>query len=246
MTPAAIIMQMSARWNPARRGGHKLGKLRNHPIPEAPTYSHILGMTDLASLIIGHYERHAADWDRDRQSNPWNDRIWHEHFADCLPKGAKVLDLGCGSGHPVAQYMAGRGLAVTGVDSSPKMIALYRSRLPDQKWIVADIRGLSLGRTFDGVLSWDSFFHLNHADQRQMFSVFAKHATNHAVLMFNAGPMHGEGVGSYRGDPLYHASLAPEEYAGLLGQYGFDVLEHVVNDRRAGGRTAWLCRRRGE
>ena len=61
--------------------------------------------------------------------------------------------------------------------------------------------------------------------------------------MFNTGPQHGEGVGEYRGDPLYHASLSPTEYAALIGRFGFRVLDHAVNDPQAGGRTAWLCQR---
>jgi SAM-dependent methyltransferase len=203
-------------------------------------------MTNPADLIIRHYERHAVEWDRDRQNSWWNDRVWHERFVDALPKHAKVLDLGCGSGRPIGQYMAERGLSLTGVDSSPTMISLCRSRLPDHEWIEADIRGLSLGRSFDGILSWDSFFHLDHNDQRQMFAVFAKQAATAALLMFNTGPAHGEAIGSYRGDPLYHASLSPNEYDALLSRFGVDVIEHVVNDVRAGGRTVWFCRRQGD
>ena len=161
-----------------------------------------------------------------------------------LPKGASVLDLGCGSGSPVARYMAAQGLKITGVNSSPTFISLCRSRLPDHEWIVGDMRRLSLGRSFHGILAWDSFFHLNHDDQRNMFDIFARHAGPSAVLMFNAGPGHGEGIGSYRGDPLYHASLAPAEYAELLAGIGFEIVAHVVEDAQAGGRTVWLAHAR--
>jgi hypothetical protein len=78
-----------------------------------------------------------------------------------------------------------------------------------------------------------------------MFGVFAAHAAPQALLMFNGGPTHGEGVGSYRGDPLYHASLDPNEYAALLDRNGFGILTHIVEDPNAGGRTAWLARLRG-
>jgi hypothetical protein len=77
-----------------------------------------------------------------------------------------------------------------------------------------------------------------------MFEVFAAHAAPAALLMFNAGPGHGEAIGTYRGDPLYHASLDPAEYGELLAGIGFDVVAHVANDERAGGRTVWLARRR--
>jgi 2-polyprenyl-3-methyl-5-hydroxy-6-metoxy-1,4-benzoquinol methylase len=167
--------------------------------------THIGSMTHLADRIIEHYERHATAWDSDRQNSAWNDKIWHDRFIDRLAAGAEVLDLGCGPGWPVARHMAERGLRVTGVDSSPTMISLCRSRLPDHAWIVADMRELSLGRRFDGILAWDSFFHLDHEDQRRMFAVFAAHASGGAWLMFNAGPRHAEAIGNYRGDPLYHA-----------------------------------------
>jgi SAM-dependent methyltransferase len=205
-------------------------------------------MNDLSDRIVAHYERHASAWDSDRRSNCWNDKKWHDRFVALLPKGAKVLDLGCGGGSPVASHLVGHGMQVTGVDSSPTMIALCRERLPKQEWIVADMRRLMLGRRFDGVLAWDSFFHLNHDAQRAMFAVFAAHAARDAILMFNSGPAFGEGIGSYRGDPLYHASLDPAEYRQLLAQHGFELIDHVVEDPLAGGRTVWLVRgiRRGD
>ena len=197
-------------------------------------------MADLASRIVGHYEKHAVAWDADRQNSYWNDKIWHDRFIGRLGKGAKVLDLGCGSGRPVAQHMAELGLR----DSSPTMISFCRERLPDQEWIVTDMRQLALGRRFDGILAWDSFFHLSPDDQRRTFTIFADHASAGTVLMFNIGPQHGEAVGEYNGDPLYHASLSPTEYAALIGRFGFDVLQHATKDVAAGGRTVWLCRRR--
>jgi hypothetical protein len=128
------------------------------------------------------------------------------------------------------------------VDSSPTLIALCRNRLPDEEWIVADMRGLSLARSFDGILAWDSFFHLNYDHQRAMFAVFAAHAAPDAILMFNTGPTHGEAIGSYRGDPLFHASLDADEYRRVLVQNTFDVLDHAVEDHSAGGRTVWVAR----
>jgi len=50
------------------------------------------------------------------------------------------------------------------------MIALARARLLDDEWIVADMRHLALGRQFDGILAWDSYFHLSQDAQRAMRS----------------------------------------------------------------------------
>ena len=200
-------------------------------------------MKELADRVIAHYERHARAWDADRRSADWNDKPWHDRFLAALPSRASVLDLGCGSGSPVAQYLVEHGFHVTGIDSSSTLISLARQRLPEQEWLVEDMRSLQLSRRFDGMLAWDSFFHLKPDDQRRMFGVFARHAAPLAILMFNTGPGFGEAVGEYRNDPLYHASLSPDEYRVLLADIGFEVLAHAVEDwQSGGGRTVWLTR----
>jgi hypothetical protein len=97
---------------------------------------------------------------------------------------------------------------------------------------------------FDGILGWDSYFFLDPDSQRRMFDVFAAHAGPGCLLMFNTGPRHGEAMGNYRGEVLYHASLDATEYRSLFYRAGFDVLEHATEDPSAGGRTVWLARLR--
>ena len=77
-----------------------------------------------------------------------------------------------------------------------------------------------------------------------MFKIFALHAAPATILMFNTGFDHGEAVGSYRGDPLYHASLDASEYRTLLADSGFEPIEHSINDPAKGGRSFWLARSR--
>jgi hypothetical protein len=114
-------------------------------------------------------------------------------------------------------------------------------RFPKQEWIVADMRKLALPRKFSGMLAWDSFFHLSPDDQRSMFPVFRAHAAPNAALMFTSGPAHGEAIGNFAGEPLYHASLDPAEYRSLLDRNGFRVVSHVVEDPDCGGHTIWLA-----
>src|SRR3954451_509799 len=115
-------------------------------------------MADESERIIGLYQQYAADWDKERGRNlfekPWLDRI-----QALLPQKASILDIGCGAGEPIASYLIERGCQVTGIDSSPAHIGMCKNRFPDQEWIVTDMRTLSLGRRFDGILAWDSFFH---------------------------------------------------------------------------------------
>jgi SAM-dependent methyltransferase len=153
--------------------------------------------TFLPETVIDLYRRHATEWDAARRSSGWNDRISIEVFANKLASGDTVLDLGCGGGEPIAQFLVGCGLHVTGIDSSPQMIALARNRMPEQEWIVADMRKLALNRRFAGILAWDSYFHLAHEAQRTMIEVFDAHAADCATLLFNTGTVHGEGASTF-------------------------------------------------
>jgi len=60
--------------------------------------------------------------------------------------------------------------------------------------------------------------------------------------MFDSGPAHGEAVGSYRGNPLYHASLSVDESRTSLHRFGFRIVAHVTEDWQSGvGRTVWIA-----
>jgi trans-aconitate methyltransferase len=196
-----------------------------------------------AERIIGLYQRHARAWARDR-GNCLIETAWLDRFRVLLPPSPTVLDIGCGSGEPIARYLIEQGCEVTGVDSSPEMIAMCERYFPHRDWHVADMRKLALGRIFNGVLVWDSFFHLCPADQRRMFPVFREHAAPRAALMFTSGPSHGEAIGTYQGEPLYHASLDSAEYNSLLNENGFGVVAHVVEDPSCGLHTIWLSQLR--
>lgn len=108
------------------------------------------------------------------------------------------------------------------------------------------MRELDLGRRFGGILAWDSLFHLSADDQRGMFARFSAHAKPGASLMFTSGTADGEVVGTYRGEPLYHASLAPAEYERLLAVNGFVVRDFSADDPDCGGHTVWLATRDAE
>ncbi|KAA3503170.1 class I SAM-dependent methyltransferase [Rhizobium rhizogenes] len=199
-------------------------------------------MSNASRDVIGLYTEHGADFDKER-GRSLAEKPWLDRFISLLPGGGSILDIGCGSGEPIAGYFIANGYDVTGIDASLPLIELCRSRFPENLWAVADMRELALGRRFDGLIAWHSFFHLKPEDQRLMFGIFRQHANDGAALMFTAGPGHGEAIGTFHGKPLYHASLAREDYESLLAAHGFRLLDHIVNDPQCGGATVYLARR---
>ncbi len=202
-----------------------------------------------ASRVAALYQRHAARWAQARSESgaarPAGARLleqdWLDRFLAALP-GPRVLDLGCGTGDPLARWLAGQGCRITGVDAAPALLERARAALPGQCWIEGDMRTFDLGERFDGLLGWCSLFHLTPADQRPIFARLRRHAAPGAVLMFTSGPAEGEAIGSFGGEPLYHGSLSAPEYRAILAAQGFEILSHVVEDPDCGGLTVWLAR----
>jgi SAM-dependent methyltransferase len=200
-------------------------------------------MSSEAAKIADLYERHAKNWEKDRGRHLF-EKPWLDHFLRLVPAGGSILDIGCGSAEPIARFFVEQGYDVTGADSSPSLIDICKRRFPTQRWIVADMRELSLDARFQGIIAWDSLFHLCPEDQRQMFPLFRKHSAPNAALLFTSGPAGEEVIGEYRGEPLYHGSLDSAEYRELVDQNGFAIVSHVIEDIACEYHTIWLAQLR--
>jgi SAM-dependent methyltransferase len=196
-----------------------------------------------ATKIGDLYERNARNWDKDRGRDLF-EKGWLLDFLRRMPPRGSILDVGCGSAEPIARFFIEQGHPVTGADSSPSLIDICTQRFPTQNWIVADMRELNVDEEFNGIVAWDSLFHLSPEHQRGMFPIFRKHSAPNAALLFTSGPVGGEIIGEYRGEPLYHGSLDGIEYRELLDHNGFAVVSHVVEDITCGRHTIWLAQLR--
>lgn len=198
-----------------------------------------------ADNVIALYREHAAAFEKNR-NHELIERAWLNRFLALLPGSRPdVLDIGCGSGAPMARYLIQNGCRVTGVDTSLPLLARARESFPEQRWIAADMRQIPVVGPFHGLLVWHSFFHLSPEDQRPMFATFRRLAASGAVLMFTSGTRLGEAIGQFEGKPLYHGSLDASEYQELLCANGFTVVRHVEEDATCGGATVWLAKRDG-
>lgn len=197
----------------------------------------------LAARTQGVYERQASRFDAERPKS-LHERRWLDRFLELVEPTGRVLDLGCGAGDPIAGYMMSRGFDVVGVDASREMLALARERFPHGDWRWADMRRLDLLHSFDGVIGWNSFFHLMPAEQRDVLARTTRHMRPGAALMLTVGPEAGAETGWVGGEAVYHASLSPDEYTALLHELGIDVLDFVREDPECDGQTVLLGRKR--
>lgn len=166
------------------------------------------------------YERQARHWDKNRLASLY-EKPWLDRLLSTLPSQARLVDLGCGSGVPIAGYFLSKGCSLVGVDYSPTMISLARQRYPEADWLVQDINQLALNGQYDGIYSWDGFFHLSIDEQRKIIPKLSMLIKTGGSIMLTVGRGEGEVTGTVGGETVYHASLAPEEYQRLFYACGF-------------------------
>lgn len=186
------------------------------------------------------YDRHAEAYDRDR-SRAFFEARWLTRFGDALPRGGRVLDLGCGAGEPIAAWLIAEGFRLTGADFSEGMLTIARNRWPDGDWRVADMRHLDLHETFNGIVAWNSFFHLTPDEQRDALPRLAAHLEPGGRLLVTIGPEAGEVTGQVGGEQVYHASLSPAEYAALLEAAGLRLTAFLAEDPGCQGHTIMMA-----
>lgn len=194
------------------------------------------------SKVLEVYEK-ISDWFDAHRNKDLMEKKYLDLIVSKIPVGGAILDLGCGTGEPIAKFFIEKGFQLIGVDESANMIALCQKRFPNATWMVGDMREINLPQQFDAILAWHSFFHLDHDSQRMMFKIFEKHLKPSGILAFTSGEEEGEVWGDNGGEQLYHASLSTQEYEKLLRENSFKVLMHKVRDPECGEATAWVAQK---
>jgi cyclopropane fatty-acyl-phospholipid synthase-like methyltransferase len=171
-------------------------------------------------------------------------RRYVELLLEGLAPGARVLDLGCGTGEPVARYVAGRGFRVVCVDESAKMLEIARRVVPGAEFVRADMRGLTLEGTFAAAVAWDSVFHVERERHREIFRRLWALLDAGGRLLLSAGGSGAEGFTSEMyGRPFFYSGFEPAETVRLLTDEGFVVELCEVDDPSSRGHIAVVARK---
>jgi SAM-dependent methyltransferase len=161
-------------------------------------------------------------------------------------EGATILDLGSGTGnHDIP--LARRGFEVTGVDRSAEMIALAREKAAKAgvavDFIVGDVRDVSIGRTFDAVVSLFAVvcYQLTNDDLLHMFGNVRRHLESGGIFVFDG--WFGPGVLSDR--PTVRTKVVTDSSGDVITRIAnptLDVFAHTVEvayevKRESGGQV---------
>lgn len=156
-------------------------------------------------------------------------------FTTDLKKGAQVLDVGCGSGVPITKYLVEHGMQVTGIDISSQLLDLAASNVPQGKFVKVSISAYQTDEKFDGIVAWDSLFHLQPYEHERVFAKLYKLLNEKGYLLFTHGGAKGQIMGEMYGETFYYSSPGPENIKSLLQGLGFTPLAWEVDSSEANG-----------
>ncbi|MGU3314823.1 class I SAM-dependent methyltransferase [Sphingomonas sp. M6A6_1c] len=140
-----------------------------------------------------------------------------------LPASAAILDIGCGSGVPIARALVEDGYSVWGIDTSPSLIAAYRRHFPDMPAACEPAqRSAFFDRTFVGAVSIGLVFLLAPSDQQQLLGNVSSVLEPGGRFLFSAPREMCEWKDTLTGRTS--TSLGSDAYAGHLAAAGLDLM----------------------
>lgn len=128
------------------------------------------------------YNKIAEDWSKDHKLDDWW-IVMIDKFASFLKPGAKILDVGCGSGDK-SDYLIKKGFNLTGIDFSEKMIEIAKRDVPEGIFFVMDMLGSEeVEGSFDAIFMQASLLHIPKKDAQSVVSKFVHKLNKGGVFL---------------------------------------------------------------
>ena len=163
-----------------------------------------------------------------------------DKFASLLLKDAKVLDVGCGDGVPVAQFLAECGFDVTGIDFSRNMLKFARKNVPKARFVLKDMARLDFETgSFDGLTAFYSIIHVPREKHFLMFQSFHRILKPKGVMLICLGPDEWEATDKYYGTEMFWSHYDPKKSLQLVKKAGFEIISDNILVR-GGEKHYWI------
>jgi cyclopropane fatty-acyl-phospholipid synthase-like methyltransferase len=196
-------------------------------------------------IIARGYDRVADEYAALESADaPWP-RLKHVRaFVADLPRGSRILDVGCGNGLPATRELA-FGHEVTGVDISEEQVARATSNVPEATFIRGDVREVDLPvGAFDAIVALYLIDNIASKDYPALFRRFGDLLRPNGKLLLSAEP--GEDPWqqyTWLGVPMFINTVPTDELVQLLQDAGLAVVSTEFESQLEGGRPieyAWI------
>jgi cyclopropane fatty-acyl-phospholipid synthase-like methyltransferase len=176
------------------------------------------------------YEDHAQEFLRGRDTSPIGTHVV-DKWSRTLRRGATVIELACGGGYPITRVLRAAGLQLWAVDSSPTLVAEFRSRFPTIPVQCARVQESNFfDRIYEGAIAIGLIFLLPESDQATLISRVSGILVPGGRFLFMAPIQKGDWIDMNTG--LECRSLGQASYEKYLRETGFRVVA-TFSDRGA-------------
>jgi SAM-dependent methyltransferase len=155
------------------------------------------------------------------------------NLLNMLPKGATILDFGCGTGAPITEYIAQHPhqFRLFAMDSSQEMVSIFRQNVPSVPVQHASILDFDFfSEQFDAVISWGVMFHLLEAEQQRAIQQVAAALRSGGYFLFTSGKEAEMHSGTMYNVEFTYYSLGSEKYSEVLSQQGMTVVSEFFGE----------------
>jgi ubiquinone/menaquinone biosynthesis C-methylase UbiE len=200
---------------------------------------------DPKDIVEQGYDRIGEEYERwsAKATDPARER-YLKVLLEGLPKGAQVLDLGCGSGALATRRLSER-FQITGVELSSRMVELARRNIPSATFVRTDMASVEFPpERFDGVCAFYSLTHLPQKELPTLLRRVARWLKPGGLFVASMGS--GEDPGSVEdewvgGVPMYFAGHAVQTNEELVEEAGLRVVSAGTEAvREEGGDLTFL------
>lgn len=178
-------------------------------------------------MIEQPYDRIAEEWDAARSVLHSREQGYLDLVLEPLAAGSTLLDLGCGTGRPIAEYVFSRGHTVVGVDAADELLALARSRFPQGEWLHSRLETYAFDRQCDAALCWDSLFHIERGYHQRIIEGIAGAICQGGRIALTTGGRVDSDEGftdTMFGHRFFYDSHPPERACTIVERAGFSIL----------------------
>ena len=202
-------------------------------------------------MLQNSYDDIATQWHSNFRGQGYVDRTlgYVDRILEGLPVGAKVLDLGCGTGDPIARHIVELGFTVVGIDQSNELLKIAKTVVPEARLIHGDMVGTEFAETFSAAVAWDSIFHVERKYHSAVYRKLANALELGGRLLLSVGGSDSddadvEGFTSEMfGRTFFYSGYTPNLARKLLEAEGFEVEVWEVDDPSSRGHIAVIARK---
>ena len=180
--------------------------------------------------VIEFFDRLAPGWDAEMVRN---DEIISTILDNAaVTEGKVVLDVACGTGVLIPDYLKRRVASVTGIDISPKMAEIAKAKFPQPEVTIlcGDVESTYFGKQFDCIVVYNAFPHF--PDPERLIATLSGLLKPGGTLTVAHG-MSREKIDAHHHGSAHHVSnglMTAEDLASIFKE-SLTVTTMISNDR---------------